>query len=85
MKLSRELTKMIQETVGDAVRDAVKEKAESIRELPAAKHVQNAAQAFGEGSAEAVGVVMKFIQCFGIVITLLYAVRQLAKELKSPL
>ena len=76
---------MVQESVRDAVKEAVREKAEAFREMPVSKPIEETAKAICGMSVESAKLILKFVQCFSVFITLVYAVRQLIKEIKSPL
>ncbi|MBR1553988.1 MAG: hypothetical protein IJ644_01180 [Oscillospiraceae bacterium] len=80
-----ELKDIIQETVSETVRDALKEKTESFRALPVTGQVQDVFKEFCGFSVDSAKLLLKALQVFGIFFTLVYAIRQLMKEIKSPL
>ncbi len=84
MKERRKINKLIRKAVKQAVREAILEKTEPVQDMPVTKPFREAAGALGGLSAETARLCIDFVKCFGIFITLLYAVRQLMKEIKTP-
>ena len=84
-----ELNEMIRDTVKETIRetvtDSLKEKTDAFRALPVAGQIGETFRTFCKFSAESAKLLVTALQCFGIFITLVYAVRELIKEMKSPL
>ncbi|MBR0484784.1 MAG: hypothetical protein IJJ69_08430 [Oscillospiraceae bacterium] len=85
LKHPDEFQKLIQETVSESVRETLKEKTDSLRTQPVSGQILEVFREFCGFSAESAKLLFKAVSCFGVFFTLIYAVHQLIKEIKSPL
>ena len=80
-----ELKSFIQETVNDTVKEVLREKTDAFRALPVSGQIGETFKAFCTFSAESAKLFLTVAECLGVFFTLVYAVRELIKEIKSPL
>ncbi|MBE6875805.1 MAG: hypothetical protein E7496_03635 [Ruminococcus sp.] len=88
-KYITELNEIIRDTVRENIRETVteslKEKTDLLRALPVSGQIQETAKAFCGFSVEFFRLFLTVAECLGVFFTLIYAVRELIKEIKSPL